>query len=129
MRCALATEKRNKQPAVTKDHQDSEYPQEHALQDVGVYGDFIVVKFIFLAGCKRENVVTAISSTNTQLQADLDRIARLPLEHDPAERPLILSEPAANRRQWAIQTLKRAYPNRREGSQTGEKGHISTFNI
>ena len=69
----------------------------------------IVVGFIFLAGCKRENVVTAISSTNIQLQADLDRIARLPLEHDPAKRPLILSEPAANRRQWAIQTLKQAY--------------------
>jgi hypothetical protein len=109
MRRALATEKRNKQPAVTKDHQDSEYPQEHALQDVGVYWDCIVVGFIFLrVANERMSSPPSVPQTFsfrriwTGSQGCLWNMIQ-PSGHS------ILSEPAANRRQWAIQTLKRAY--------------------
>ena len=33
----------------------------------------------------------------------------MPLEHDPATRPLVLSERAANRRDWALGALERGY--------------------
>jgi len=57
------------------------------------------------AGCKR-NENTAMQDkqaapSNPQIQNTLER--------DPAKRPLVLSQPAPNRREWALQALKQGY--------------------
>lgn len=67
---------------------------------------------VMQAGCNKEKAPPQNppgGSTNTALQAELDRGAGLPQEHDPAKRPLILSQPAPNRRQWVIQVLQQGY--------------------
>jgi hypothetical protein len=64
------------------------------------------------AGCRKESAVNQnrpVDSANTAVQAELDHAAGSAFEHDPAKRPLILSQPAPNRRQWAHQTTNSAY--------------------
>src|SRR6185436_8798485 len=63
----------------------------------------ILLGIIFLMGCKPKNDTAQRGQVirNTQLQTDLDRAVGLPLERDPAKRPLILSQPPPNKQQWA----------------------------
>jgi len=75
-------------------------------------GLLLALTIAIQAGCKKDNAVTPnkpIASTNAALQAELNRVADLPHEHDPAKRPLILSQPASNRRQWVVQVLQHGY--------------------
>jgi hypothetical protein len=80
----------------------------------------LVAASLLLAGCGREDGTSANTSTQTsasrrapprypKLQAELDGLLQVPLEHDPAKRPLVLSERAANRRDWALGALERGY--------------------
>ena len=72
----------------------------------------ITVCVVMVAGCGKEVTPTQtkpIASTNTVLQSRLDQIAALPHEHDPAKRPLIVSQRALNNRQWAVQALQHGY--------------------
>lgn len=72
----------------------------------------IAVGLAIMAGCRNEDTPTRTepaASTNAALQAKLDRIAALPHDHDPVKRPLIVSERAANRRQWVVQVLQQGY--------------------
>jgi hypothetical protein len=75
---------------------------------------------LLLAGCGREDGTSANTPTQTsasrrapprypKLQAELDGLLQVPLERDPAKRPLVLSERAANRRDWALDALERGY--------------------
>jgi hypothetical protein len=45
----------------------------------------------------------------SRLQAAIDRLRGVPFEHDPAKRPLVLSEAATNRHDWALRALERGY--------------------
>ena len=84
---------------------------EISLLFLTTFRAFLVV--CLFAGCKPKQPATLESKpqsfTNSFLQAELDRIGNLPFEHDPTKRPLVLSQPASNRRQWAFQALQRGY--------------------
>jgi hypothetical protein len=73
----------------------------------------LLVATIFMAGCRERTAPTesAVIATNSNasLQRDLDRVSELPFEADPAKRPLLLSQPAANRREWAFRALMQGY--------------------
>ena len=80
----------------------------------------LVAASLLLAGCGREDGAAANTSTQTsasrrasprypKLQAELDSLLQVPLERDPAKRPLVLSERAANRQDWALGALERGY--------------------
>ncbi len=45
----------------------------------------------------------------TKVQSETDRLRGRPLVHEPSQRPLILSERAPNRRDWALRALERGY--------------------
>ena len=45
----------------------------------------------------------------TNLQAEFNDLRKVAFEPDPAKRPLVLSERAANRRDWALRALERGY--------------------
>ena len=45
----------------------------------------------------------------TNLQAELDKLRGVPHEHNPARRPLVLSERAATCRDWLLRALDRGY--------------------
>jgi len=82
------------------------------------------------AGCKKENAPAQnnpIVATNAALQAELDRVAGLPHEHDPATRPLVLSQPATNSRQWVVQALQRGYQDTARTNATWDSQVIRAF--
>lgn len=60
----------------------------------------LVCALAILAGCKKENPVTPDGTRATTHHA---------VEPDPAKRPLILSQPAPNRREWVITALQQGY--------------------
>lgn len=64
-------------------------------------------------GCGPKQKAASKGETSTAvgniLQAELDRASDLPFEPDPAKRPVILSQPAATRRQWMLQALRQGY--------------------
>lgn len=45
----------------------------------------------------------------TTLQAELSNLGGLVFEPDPARRPLVISEPASSRREWALKALNSGY--------------------
>jgi hypothetical protein len=49
------------------------------------------------------------SGADTHVHEELYRMAEQPFEHDPAKRPLVLSQPAPSRREWVLQVLKQGY--------------------
>src|SRR5689334_9197320 len=81
----------------------------------------IFVGFVFClhTGCKQKDTpgqdTRSAPSPGAQIQSpqsghdELYRMAEQPFEHDPAKRPLVLSRPAANRREWVLQSLKQGY--------------------
>jgi hypothetical protein len=80
----------------------------------------LVATSLLLASCDREERTSAGTPPQTsasrrapprypKLQAELDGLLQVPLEHDPAKRPLVLSERVANRRDWALGALDRGY--------------------
>lgn len=69
---------------------------------------------MWLTGCKPNPVISTdlVSPTNRSalvLQDEVNRIQDLALENDPSKRPVVLSQPASNRRLWALQTLQSNY--------------------
>lgn len=74
-------------------------------------GIVLAVLVVSHTGCKPKEQAAVQSdsapSTNSLLQRELTRL--LPLECDPAKRPLILSRPAANRRDWVLRALVEGY--------------------
>jgi hypothetical protein len=80
----------------------------------------LVAASLVLAGCGREGGTSAGTPPQAsasrraparypKLQAELDDLLQVPLEHDPTKRPLILSEREGNRRDWALRALERGY--------------------
>jgi hypothetical protein len=69
------------------------------------------------AGCKRQEgspasqsqTAPTMSSPDTHVHEELYRMAEQPFERDPAKRPLVLSKPAPNRREWVLQALQQGY--------------------
>ena len=57
----------------------------------------------------RTNTLTPPSPQLPQVLSAYRKIDETPLQRNPARRPLILSQPAANRHQWAVETLLRGY--------------------
>jgi hypothetical protein len=68
-------------------------------------------------GCKRQEsspakenqTPTSSAPTAAHVHEGLYRMAEQPFERDPAKRPLVLSQPASSRREWALQVLKKGY--------------------
>ena len=79
------------------------------------YSLFVVLGLALLceAGCKRQDTAATQNNQGQPQPADAHahqaQFAGVVAEHDPAKRPLILSKPAPNRRQWIVQTLQQGY--------------------
>ena len=71
------------------------------------------VLLCFETGCKPKTDGAAqdnkLASTNSLVERNANSAAGLALEHDPAKRPLVLSQPASSRWQWVLQILKQGY--------------------
>jgi hypothetical protein len=81
---------------------------------------FILVAFsVLLSSCgKNRDEETASpapqpstrpSVAHTKLQSQMDGFGGLPYEHDPARRPLVLSERITNARDWLLSILRKGY--------------------
>jgi hypothetical protein len=93
-----------------------------------VFSLFLVgtIVMALVTGCKRQEDTTAAAqqskaatpSTHVHEQQQLYRIPEQPYERDPAKRPLVLSRPAPNRRDWVLLVLKQGYQETGKTNQT-----------
>ena len=75
----------------------------------------LVSAFAILAGCKKEQPVTQDGDNNPAV------------ETDAANRPLILSQPAANRRDWVVQVLQQGYRDTARTNAAWDNAVTRTF--
>src|SRR5690242_3056359 len=71
------------------------------------------VLLCFETGCKPKADGAAqdnkLVSSNSLVERNANSVTGPALEHDPAKRPLVLSQPASSRRQWILQVLNQGY--------------------
>ena len=71
-----------------------------------------IVAFLTFVGCQRDETTstpTSIESSTTGLAEMTQRFVLYAADPDPTKRMRVLSEPATDRRDWAMQTLLRGY--------------------
>ncbi len=71
----------------------------------------LLIVLTLQTACKKETALeprSGVGSNDSTFQAELDRVREGP-EPNPTKRPLVLSRPATNRRDWTLQALQDGY--------------------
>ncbi len=101
--------------AASSGRRRSKRPTAIRFQKAAALG-LLIAGGLLLPGCGRQEATESQTPAprraqprHSRLQAALDSLRDVKFEHDPARRPLVLSEPAANRRDWALRALEHGY--------------------